>query len=156
MAITVDEFLLFCHRTLDGYRDVLARLDDTLVNTTPPIPGANTPYRLVVHAMGACDWWTSHIVCGHPSERDRAAEFVASGTVAEAGAALDLAGARLDDLRPELAAAGVVHGNPSTTKPLGTEWTVGACLIHAYEELAQHLGHLEVTADVLIAERSAL
>ena len=152
MAITVDDFLLFCDRTIDGYREALERLDDDLINAVPPVPGANTPYRLVVHALGACDWWTSHIVLGHPSDRDRDAEFVATGTVTDATDALAVAWARLEALRPELETADTVHGNPSTTKPLGAEWTVGACLIHAYEELAQHLGHLEVTVDLLLAD----
>lgn len=156
MAITVDDFLLFCDRTIDGYCDAVARLDDELINTVPPIPGANTPYRLVVHALGACDWWTSHIVLGHSSDRDRDAEFVATGTVADATDALAAASARLAALRPELETADTVHGSPSTTKPLGAEWTVGACLIHAYEELAQHLGHLEVTVDLLLADDAAV
>ena len=95
-------------------------------------------------------------MCGHPSNRDRDAEFVAEGTVAHAMAALDTASAKLEALRPELEAAREVQGRPSTTKPLGAEWTVGACLIHAYEELAQHLGHLEVTADHLIAANRSL
>ena len=95
MAITVDDFLLFCDRTIDGYREALERLDDDLINAVPPIPGANTPYRLVVHALGACDWWTSHIVLGHPSDRDRDAEFVATGTVTDATDALAVAWARL-------------------------------------------------------------
>lgn len=149
MAISVDDFLLFCHRTIDGYRSALHRLDDVLVNTAPDIADANTPYRLTIHAMAACEWWTSHIVCGHPSDRDRDAEFVATGTVAQALAALDHTSATLDALRPDLEAARVVQGPASTTKPLGAEWTVGACLIHAYEELAQHLGHLEITVDLL-------
>ena len=153
MAITVDDFLLFCQRTIDGYREALGRLDDSLVNRTPDVTGANTPYRLTIHASGACEWWTSHIVCGHPSDRDRDAEFVAVGTIAEALATLDKTSARLTELRPDLEAARDVHGRPSTTKPLGAEWTVGACLIHAYEELAQHLGHLEITVDLLIADR---
>ncbi len=152
MAITVDDFLLFCDRTIDGHREALDRLDDTVVNRAPDLAGANTPYRIAIHATAACEWWTSHIVCGHPSERDRDAEFAAEGTVAQAIAALDATSARLHELRPDLLAAREVQGRASTTKPLGAEWTVGACLIHAYEELAQHLGHLELTVDLLLAD----
>ena len=45
----------------------------------------------------------------------------------------------------------VSHLTPAqlTTSYLDGEWTVGAALIHAYEELAQHLGHLEITADLV-------
>ena len=61
--------------------------------------------------------------------------------------------ALLEELRPEMAAATELAHTASTQTPLDGEWTVGAALIHAYEELAQHLGHLEMTADVLLAER---
>ena len=36
-----------------------------------------------------------------------------------------------------------------TQTPLGTPWTVGKALVHAYEELAQHLGHLDITVDIV-------
>ena len=29
-------------------------------------------------------------------------------------------------------------------------WTEGAALIHTYEELAQHLGHMDITRDILL------
>ncbi len=153
MDITVDDFLLFSRRTIDGYIDAIGRLDDELINAEPRVPGANTPYRLVVHALGACAWWTAHIACGHPSDRDRDAEFTAAGTVADAIARLESGADALEALRPELLTATEVRGTPSTTKPLAAPWTVGACLIHAYEELAQHLGHLEMTVDLLLADR---
>ena len=54
---------------------------------------------------------------------------------------------------PLLDAATELTEIPQTQTPLAGEWTVGAALIHAYEELAQHLGHLEVTADLLLADR---
>jgi hypothetical protein len=149
-GISNDDFLRFCCRTIDGMARAVERLDDTTVNAVPPqLPGANSPYALVTHALGALEWWTGHMVCGHPSSRDRAAEFGATGTVEELLAATDAAKARLHAIGPELAAATTIAGRPRTTIPLDGEWTIGACLIHAYEELAQHLGHLEITVDLL-------
>jgi hypothetical protein len=37
--------------------------------------------------------------------------------------------------------------------PLGR--TQGGALLHVYEELAQHRGHMEITRDLLLAARSA-
>lgn len=147
--ITIDDFLLFADRTLDGYRVALDRLDDSTVNKLPDLPGPNSPYQLIIHTVSALDWWTSHIVLGHPSSRDRPAEFEATGSVAEARAALDAAQAKLHELAPALAEATSLAEAPQTQTPLGAEWTVGACMIHAYEEMAQHLGHLEITVDLL-------
>ena len=147
--ISIDDFLLFADRTLDGFRRSLARLDDSTVNRKPDLPGSNSPYQLVVHTMSAVDWWTSHIVLGEPSDRDRPAEFEAAGTVAELRSVLDTGQAKLHDLADRLDAATVAVNKPETQTPLAREWTVGACLIHAYEEMAQHLGHLELTVDLV-------
>ncbi len=151
--ITVDDFVLYCHRTLDGMQRAIDRLDDETVTARPGLPGANTPFGLVTHALGACEWWTAHIVCGHPSARDRDAEFDTTGTVADLREAIEIAKERLVDLSPEMTAATELAHEAHTQTPLGAPWTVGAALIHAYEELAQHLGHLEITVDLLAAGR---
>lgn len=147
--ITIDDFLLFSDRTLDGFRRALDRLDDDSVNMIPDLPDANSPFQLIAHTVSAVDWWTSHIVLGHPSDRDRPSEFVATGSVAEARDALDSCAHKLHSLRDGLDAAVDIAQTPRTQQELGAEWTVGACLIHAYEEMAQHLGHLEITVDVV-------
>ncbi|MEM8709117.1 MAG: hypothetical protein AAGE98_21830, partial [Actinomycetota bacterium] len=104
-------------------------------------------------AFSATEWWCAHIVCGRPSARVRDDEFDATGTVADLHDHADRLVALLDELRPEMAVATTLAFPASTQTPLEGEWTVGGALIHAYEELAQHLGHLEMTADVLLAER---
>lgn len=149
--ISIADFIVFCNRTLDGYVRALDRLDDALANTTPDIAFSkgSTPAQLVTHALGATAWWTEHIVAGHPSNRDRDAEFAATATVAELRASIDRLRQRLDTVTPELTKATSLAGKPSLQTPLEAEWTVGCALIHAYEELAQHLGHLEMTTDLL-------
>ncbi|MFN3216641.1 MAG: DinB family protein [Acidimicrobiales bacterium] len=148
--IPVDDVVRFCCRTIDGMVRAVGRLDDTAVNAVPSqLPGVNSPYALVTHALGALEWWTGHMVCGHPSTRERDAEFRAAGSVPELLAAAEAAKERLQAIAPELAAATTIAGTPRTTIPLAGDWTVGACLIHAYEELAQHLGHLEITVDLI-------
>lgn len=151
--IDVDDFLRFCRRTIDGTRDAIDRIGEDHINTRPDLPGVSTPFQLVTHAFSAAEWWCAHIVCGHPSDRVRDDEFGARGTVADLHAHADRLTTLLDDLRPEMATATELAFTAATQTPLDGEWTVGAALIHAYEELAQHLGHLEMTADVLLAER---
>ena len=153
--IQVEDFLLFCNRTLDGYERALARLDDDTVNELPPLPDPNSPYQLVAHAVGATTWWTSYMVCGHPSDRDRDAEFGGAGSVADARDLIGQLRLRLTELAPEFAAATDLAEEPQTQTPLGAPWTVGAALIHAYEELAQHLGHLEITVDLITNARAS-
>lgn len=148
VVISVNDFLLFCNRTLDGYERAMSRLDDASVNAVPST-GGSTPFQLVTHAIAATNWWTAHHVCGHQVARNRDAEFEAAGPLADAAATVAEFRTTLAGLAPEMAAAVGVHGAPSTQTPLGQDWTIGACLIHAYEELAQHLGHLELTTDLV-------
>jgi len=152
MTITLDDFELFCRRSFAGVLSVVDRLGDDLINERPRITAGNSPYALVTHILGACEWWVGHMVAGAPSNRDRDQEFLASGTVAELHAAVDAWLELLAERRPQLEAATELAEEPQTQTPLGGPWTVGAALIHAYEELAQHLGHLEITADILLAE----
>lgn len=147
--ISIDDFLLFSDRTIDGFRRAVDRVDDSTVNAMPDLPSPNSPYQLVVHTLAAVDWWTSHIVLGESSDRNRPAEFEAQGTVGELQAALDAAQHKLHALGPRLSSAQAVVNQPETQTPLEAEWTVGACMIHAYEEMAQHLGHLEITVDLV-------
>ena len=149
--ITVDDFLRFSERTLEGFRSALERLDESTVNALPALPDPNSPYQLVMHTVSAVDWWTSHIILGNPTDRDRPAEFVATGSLAEAVALIAVCQSKLRELAPLLAAATDIAPGPRAEQQLGPEWTVGACLIHAYEEMAQHLGHLEITVDLLTA-----
>ena len=149
MDISIDDFVRFCGRTIGGMHRALDRLDDTTVNTAPDLTGANTPFQLTTHALAATEWWTAHIVCGRPSDRIRADEFASSGTVGELHRRADDLVALLHDLAPELRAATDLAHPAHTRVPPDGDWTVGAALLHAYEELAQHLGHLEITVDIV-------
>ncbi len=149
--ITVDDFVVFCSRTIDGMRRAVSGLSDTEVVRRPALDGANSPYALVTHALGAAEWWTLHVVLGRHVDRDRDAEFTATGTVDELIRRCDRVEALIVDLAPELASARRLGGRAVTRRPLPVPWTVGAALLHTYEELAQHLGHLEITVDLVRA-----
>ncbi len=149
--ISIDDFIVFADRTLDGWERVVTRLDDRTINAEPA-PGANSTFVLVTHMAGATRFWTEHIVLGLPTNRDRDAEFVARGTVAEALDTIRSTRAGLDQLATALAEATHLSVTPETQTPLAGTWTVGAAMIHVYEELAQHLGHAELTADVVASQ----
>lgn len=150
--ITADDFEVFCARSFTGVLAVVDRLGDDLLNLRPAATGGNSPFGLVTHILGVCEWWVGHVVLGAESDRVRDLEFSATGTVAELHAAVDSWLATLTERKPALAAATALQNRAETQVPLVGEWTVGAALIHAYEELAQHLGHLEITADLLTSE----
>ena len=105
MAISIEDWMTLCTRTINGHLAVVDRLDDNQLNTRPELAGANTAFQLVTHAFAATEWWCTHAVLGRPTSRVRREEFVAAGAATE----LHAAGRRLLDLlaeaAPELSAA---------------------------------------------------
>lgn len=128
---------------------IKARLLGDDVAVVPDIDGANSVYALVVHCVGLSEFWFDHVVLGAETERDRAGEFVAAGTIADLER---LVGEFLHRL-PELQAA--VHLADEPARPADEfvpdwPWTVGAIVLHVIEELFQHAGHIDVTADLVL------
>jgi hypothetical protein len=147
------EFLPFLDNALDGMLGIAATLGDDLVNERPDLPGANTPFAIVTHCIGVTDWWVGAMIAGRDIDRDRDAEFRASGTVAELAAGVDAVMARVrTDLAEMAPAAPIRHPEYLPPGSPARAWTQSAALIHTLEELAQHHGQLELTQDVLVAK----
>ncbi|GGL41458.1 DUF664 domain-containing protein [Phycicoccus endophyticus] len=148
-------FLRFCDDALEQFAALCRELGDDLVNTrVEGVQGSNSAFVLVAHVCGVMGFWGRTTNRGLPVPRDRDAEFVAEGSVEEA---LDL----IEDARRRLhddVVAAVVSAPP--VEPVRDDVTVryatqGEVLLHVYEELAQHLGQLEVTRDVLLRDHRA-
>ena len=150
--ISVEDYLWYVDEALDGMIAIATELGDELANRRPDIPATNSPYVLLHHCLGVMEFWGGHMVAGRTVERDRDAEFRASGPVDELVA-------RARRARRQLA-ADVATAEPSAP-PSGTPdaedadlplaRTQGGVLIHIYEELAQHRGQMEGCRDVLLA-----
>jgi hypothetical protein len=151
----LEEYLWYVDFALDQMTAILVGLGDELASTRPDLLGANSPYAIVTHCCGVMEWWGGEMVAGRAVQRDRAAEFVATGAVSHL---LDRVQAAKSRLRADL--AGVEWDAPprgavdpdDADLPLGQ--TQSGVLLHIYEELSQHLGQLELTRDVLRASAS--
>jgi hypothetical protein len=150
----VDHFFLIEHH-LTPMLDIVVEMGDQHANTVPDLPGANSAYAIVFHCCGMLEWWTAHAILGRDVARDRAAEFVASGTVEDLRTRVEGVVAQLrrdlaliDPARPLAVPDAAVQGGYAGT-PI--EASAGGALLHVLEELAQHHGHLEITRDVVLA-----
>lgn len=137
-------------------RDALAQLDgipDRLLNRPLPLPETNTLFALASHLVGAGEFWTLTLVGGQAIPRDRAAEFHATGTVDDLRARYDRWLAQLrtvcDDLAPE--DMDRVIADPAARRPWmgNAPFTVRDSLLHALEHTALHLGHIQLTRQIL-------
>lgn len=142
----------FCLAKLDAMIDVVARMDDRDANSFPELPDANTAYQLLTHCLGMLREWSQTAILGRAIERNRPAEFTAEGPVREliAYAAQVRAEflASLAEIRPDMEVVGRTGWNDF--------WANSAegILLHVFEELCQHLGHLEITSDLITSRGS--
>lgn len=147
----MDSYLTFCDKALDSYAVIVRELGEAHVNdVVPSVTGSNSAFALVAHAVGVMGRWARTVNRGIVVPRDRDAEFTATGSVDEALTLLEAGRARLheDLLATDPGAAPV---NPPTEGDGTAYGTQGDVLMHVHEELAQHLGQLEVTRDVILS-----
>ncbi|WP_084499813.1 DUF664 domain-containing protein [Brevibacterium album] len=132
----------------DALAALTAQLDDGTANTVLAVPGSNSVVQLLVHCCGLLRRWSSTVNLGVTIPRDRDAEFEAEMPVAAALAlAAQTRAAFLADIAvTDLAAA------PRLPPPDHDDFWTATCegvLLHVLEELSQHLGHAEITRDLV-------
>jgi hypothetical protein len=150
--ISVEDYLYFVDDALDAMVGIVTELGDDRANRHLDVPGANSPYALLTHCLGVLEYWAGELVAGRSVERDRAAEFTASGPAADLADRTRLAQQQLRADLTGFEGSAPPRGTPrpgDANLPIGR--TQGGALMHIYEELAQHRGQLEVTRDVLLA-----
>lgn len=149
---------------LPTLRTVVAQLGGdepgTLVHTRPTAAGSpwpsNTAAAIVHHLCGVLSSWGAACLGGEQITRDRGAEFVFAGPV---GPELDRLESLVDRLPGWIAAA---RSRSELMEPTGTAFdvhrarrngtlTIDWVLAHILHDVAAHVGHLELTRDVLLA-----
>ncbi|WP_230594413.1 DinB family protein [Rhodococcoides fascians] len=145
-----DSVLAITGGSLSSMTEILRDLGDELANTKPDLPGANSPYAIVFHCVAVIEYWAGSVIAGLKIPRDRAAEFTAEGRVDDVIIRVDEVRARLPEwvdvaLREGIRDRTVI----GTTRPELATATPEWVLTHLVRELAQHLGQLEITRDIL-------
>ncbi len=151
MEITAEDWMILVD---DAFDQMLSKAESlgTRVSFVPPLPGANSVYAIVTHCVGVCRWWIEHAILGRPTDRDRASEFTAVGTVEElrelvAGLRTSLADLlRAVEQTPVPLAVGAAESSAEWRR---WSWSVGAIMAHIIEELFQHAGHVDITSDLI-------
>jgi hypothetical protein len=152
LTINQSDFLIFIDRSLDKMLSIVEELGDGLANLEPELPGANSPYGILTHCIGVIDYWMGNLIGDRGFVRDRPAEFAATGTAAEIRVRVEAVKQRLREDVSKIDGPAGLSEPLSGYNPAGgpDDWTQGAALIHTYEELAQHLGHMDITRDLLV------
>jgi hypothetical protein len=147
------DYLWFVDRALDALVRIVKELGDELANERPRLRDANSAYAILTHCLGVMEYWGGGTVAERAYQRDRQAEFTARGDVASLLRRAVEARRRLaEDIagRDWAAAPANVRGHPEDPAPY--DQVKGAVTLHILEELYQHLGHMEITRDLLLAD----
>jgi hypothetical protein len=139
---------VYLRRGFDQLSVLVDRIGDERLNLKPAGEHTNTAAVIVTHVCGALRFWAMEVGLGHDAERDRPAEFEAVATVAELHALIDRTVDQLlaDVAEIEAGATTPVAGRRALWED---EVTDGSIILHLLEELYQHIGQLELTADAL-------
>ena len=150
VAVPAEAYLWFADLALEAMASIVEELGDELANRVPGLPDGNSPFAILTHCLGVTEYWAGATVAGRKIRRDRASEFTASGDVA--GLLERTQAARLR-LRQDMAGLDSLtppdHVVRDPEEPAPYTETKGAVLLHILEELFQHLGHMEITRDML-------
>jgi hypothetical protein len=150
--LSVEDYLLFVDDAIEGMIVIVEELGDERANLRPDVDGTNTPYVILTHCLGVMEFWAGHAVAGRTIDRDRDAEFRASGAVGDLVARTRRARSQMADdiagLEPNAPPRLPVKSKAADRHQARTQ---GGALIHLYEELAQHRGQMEECRDVLLA-----
>ena len=135
----------------------LEGLSEAQLNWRPPIDGANSAYVIATHTLGNARAWVLGIACGQPVERDRPAEFRASGrTAADLVAAARQLSATIDTALVALSPSALDQRRLPPKSLWGEgepqEISVRQALIHVVEHASIHLGQLQITRDLALQE----
>ena len=155
--ISVADYLYFVDDALDEMVAIVRDLGDVRSNQRPDVPATNTPFALLSHCLGVMECWAGELVAGRTIDRDRDAEFVATGRVDELVQRVDAARRQLRDDLAQLEPEAALRNPPDPEDadlPFGRRQ--GAALLHLYRELAQHLGQMQGYRDVMTADWAVL
>lgn len=128
---------------------VVDGLSEAQLNWHPPVPNTNSLYVLVTHSMANAEENLCYTLLGKSSQRDREQEFQAKGSSA------DELLAHWQDLRPHLeeAISGLSQEDlyRALVHPRRGPITALDILIIVARHMAEHLGQIELTRDLLLA-----
>ncbi|MBA2469448.1 MAG: DinB family protein [Chloroflexia bacterium] len=112
----------------------------------------NTFAALSIHAVSAGEFMTLHAVGGQPSQRDREAEFEATGSPAEIVARYERWLDGVHALMEDFSDADLDRASFSD-RYTERNWRAAEILLHALDHTALHAGHLQLQRQLWEAER---
>ena len=153
----IDTYSHYIREKIAQIHAALRYLSEDELNRAPDLPGANSAYVIATHTFGNMRAWVQGVICGQDLRRDRPAEFASRGTYEALGkAACALSGeieAALQELDPAMLGDRFVPAQELWGEGDPVELERRGCLAHVLEHAGIHLGHIQMTVELLRFQR---
>ncbi len=143
-----------------GVIETLTGVPEAVLNRQIALPEANSLFALATHMLGAGEFWVLVMAGERVIDRNRDAEFTASGTFEQIDARCKRWLAAVHDVLDGMPseqldrAAEPPAAYSGTVGTFGDEpMTVRDCLLHAVEHSALHQGQIEITRQMLMTSK---
>ena len=141
-------------RNLRHLIDELRGVPDEDLNRPLEIQPSNTLYQLGFHVLGSARYWAITLAGGQDFQRDRPAEFVSSGSgpklIADLEQLIGQIHAEVDPLdSTDLERLTTGASRHRSVDPDAEGLPLRDSLLHALEHTALHLGHAQITRQLL-------
>ncbi len=125
--------------------EAIRGMNDEAANWRPLPEGTNSIYAILSHLIGSQDHWVRQVISGEAVQRDREAEFRASGRLAEIMSRWEKACLKTEATLKKLSLAQLAEIRTVSGHPEWGTITVRWCILHVISHLATHLGHIQLT-----------
>jgi hypothetical protein len=135
--------------SFDGMREAIAGATPGSLDRRPAGDDTNSIAVLAVHSMNSTRWWLSVALGATRPERDRPSEFLA--TAESADELLAFFDGMAADCRTLLDTDAALDAGALRTDNQGEVVTAAWALLHAVEHFREHVGHIQLTRQVVDA-----
>ncbi len=126
-------------------RDAIRGLSDEAANWRPLAKDTNSIYAILCHLTGAESHWIGQVIGGEAVDRDREAEFRASGHLSEIMDLREKIGRTSERILSSLSASQLGESRVLTLSTGTSTYTVRWCILRVLTHCAIHLGHIQLT-----------
>ena len=151
MSAEIESFRVRFAYEFDRLLETIADLDEEAVNWKPPVPGANSLLVLVTHALASAEEHVVGKAAGKTVVRNRDAEFASKGGSGHLAARAAEVRRRIDDALASLEGRLDEEREPPLGRWPSSRATARDRLVHSVSHTAEHVGHAQLTRDLLKA-----
>jgi len=126
-------------------RESIQGLNDEAANWHPLPENTNSIYSILAHLIGVDQFWVRQVINGETGQRDREAEFQASGSLPDIVSRWEKAWTEIAAILEKLTLAQLSEARSRTSRAEMGTITVRWCILHLISHYAIHLGHIQLT-----------